>query len=52
MWTEEADENVQFAKAIEVANSEFLSQLRGVFLAWLPAREYVVEALKQRESID
>ncbi|EPZ36554.1 GAMM1 protein [Rozella allomycis CSF55] len=50
-WNEPDNDDERFLKAIDVAGEEFTSQLFYYANAWLPARELVVEALKNRFNV-
>ena len=42
----------QFLKAVAVAGEEFVSTVRHLGLAWLPARDIVAQALQTRHDVD
>jgi len=46
------DENVQFHKALELVGGEFTSRVVDYKDTWLPAREIVANAIKNRHEVD
>ena len=51
-WVEkQVDVTERFNQAMGIADEEFIMQLKGLVLGWLPGRPIVEEAIQTRESV-
>ncbi|XP_060086338.1 MYG1 exonuclease-like [Ylistrum balloti] len=51
-WNEDAEEEVQFKKAYDMVGAEFLDRVLYYKKSWIPARELVEQAIKERAEVD
>ncbi|XP_033751953.1 UPF0160 protein MYG1, mitochondrial-like isoform X2 [Pecten maximus] len=51
-WNEEANEEAQFNKAYDMVGAEFLDRVLYYKKSWIPARELVEQAIKERTAVD